>query len=235
MVANAVFGAVFFVEVPIPVPIDQTVRDSIVHALEGLGFAVCPAARCGDGAMEVVIVESGLNAKPFKDNPRFEAHVRARVKVRQNDGHELYSFKFDTHRFGPPDQAPQLLRACADAIAEDVRRTLLPRWVSSKVPLEDEGPLSPGVQMLQSSDWSGAIRFFTQLTQEQPELAGAWYDLGFAWEASGDWGRALAAYEQAVARLRSSTYVDALAVAQMQLARPAQPAEVPAQQQVSQP
>jgi tetratricopeptide (TPR) repeat protein len=67
--------------------------------------------------------------------------------------------------------------------------------------------------MLLSSQWDSAISYFTQLTQQEPDNAGAWYDLGVAWEAFGDWGQALAAYEQAASRERKRTYLDAVTAA----------------------
>ena len=148
------------------------------------------------------------------------------MKVKQSDGAEPYDFSFWDRRTGRVEEAPLLVRASADAIANSFARTLLPGTAKSTLPLEDGGPLSPGVNMLLSSNWTGAIGYFTVLTQQQPDLSGAWYDLGVAYEANGDWAQALAAYEQAAARDRKRTYLDAVSAARRMA--PAQPTVAPA-------
>ncbi len=229
-IENAVITGIVLGEVPIPVPLDAAVRLSLVQALQALGYNVCPAAPCGEGAMNVVLTESAVNTEWHRNGRQTNVRVTARVKVRQHDGQEPYDFTFWARRSGRSEHAPALVKEASDAIAERMQATLLPGRMRSSIPLEDGGPLTPGVNMLLSSNWNGAVTYFTQLTQQQPDLAGAWYDLGVAWQAYGDWTQALAAYEQAAARERKDTFIDAANFARRQ-APAVQPLQVPAQPQ----
>lgn len=160
--------------------------------------------------MIVRLTESAVGTEFTGSSLRSRSRIRARVVVRQHDAQEPYDYTFTDRRSGRVEEAPLLVRASADSIAANFAATLLPGRASSKMTLEDGGPLSQGVNMLLSSNWDGAINYFSQLTQQQPDLAGAWYDLGVAWEARGDWGQALAAYEQAAARDRKAMYLEAV-------------------------
>lgn len=213
--------------VPIPVPVHSVVKERLARALEQLGYQVCAAAPCGDGAMNVELVESDVNTEFTQNGPRVRAHVKARVKVTQNDGVLAYDFSFWDTRSGSAERAGQLVGLVADNIANRFVATLTPGTQRVEYPLEDGGPLSTGVNMLLSSNWDGAIAYFTDLTRAQPELDGAWYDLGGAWEVKGDWTQALGAYEQAAARARKRTYLDAVANARRVAPAPVQP--IPAQ------
>lgn len=213
--------------VPIPVPVHSVVKERLSRSLEQLGYQVCATAPCGDGAMEVELVESDVNTEFTHNGPRVRAHVKARVKVTQNDGVLAYDFSFWDTRSGSADRAGQLVGLVADNIASRFVATLTPGSQRVEFPLEDGGPLSTGVNMLLSSNWDGAIAYFTDLTRTQPELDGAWYDLGVAWEVKGDWTQALGAYEQAAARARKRTYLDAVANARRVAPSPVQP--IPAQ------
>lgn len=220
-VENSVVGGLLMGQIPIPVPVHAAVRQALQRRLIAQGYGVCPAAPCGDGAMTVRLTESSVNGEMTTSGMRAHVRVRARVVVKAADGSEPYDFSFWANRSGSADQAPRLVLDASEAIASRFEQTLIPGRQSSTLPLEDGGPLSPGVNMLLSSNWDGAISYFTQLTQQQPELAGAWYDLGVAWEARGDWGQALAAYEQAAARDRKRTYRDAAAAARRMAPAPA--------------
>lgn len=209
--------------VPIPVPVHAVVKERLTQRLEALGYGVCEGAPCGDGAMEVRLVESDVNTELTQSGPRVRAHVKARVKVTQADGVLAYDFTFQDARTGTADRAGQLVGAVADNIANRFAATLTPGSQRVEFPLEDGGPLTTGVNMLLSSNWDGAVAYFTDLTRQRPELDGAWYDLGVAWEIKGDWTQALGAYEQAAARARKRTYLDAVANARRVAPAPVQP------------
>lgn len=207
-VENAVVNGFLNGEVPVPVPFDQIVRAHLLQRLQGLGFVVCDKAPCGDGAMNVQLTESSVGTQ--LGSGQSHARISLRMVVRQNDGQEPFDFSFWERRSGNVGMAVALVNECAEGIAARFEATMSPGRQKSELPLVDGGPLNMGVNMLLSSNWGGAIQYFNKLVADQPELDGAWYDLGVAWEAYGDWGQALAAYEQAAARRRSRTYLDAV-------------------------
>ena len=226
----AVTKGLVFGELPVPVPVDEVVRQKLANRLQALGYAVCPAAPCGDGAMTVVMEESSAGTQVGTNGVvQAVVRLRARIKVKQNDGTEPYDYSFWANRSGGVAFGGQLVDEAAENIASRFQTTLLPGREKSKLPLEDGGPLSPGVNMLLSNNWDGAIGYFTDLTQKQPQLAGAWYDLGVAWEAKGDWGQAFAAYEQAAARDRKQRYIDAVNAARQRAPPPEVPQPIPVQ------
>ncbi len=200
-------------EIPVPVPMHTVVRSSLVQTLEGLGYEICPAAPCGEGAMDVVLTESSVGTEWTRSGPVAHARITARIKVRQSDGVETYDYTFWARRSGSPGEAPALVKICADLIADRMLGTLSPGRERVERPLEDGGELTTGVNMLLSSNWGGAAAYVSDLVRRQPDLDGAWYDLGVAFESQGDWPQALAAYEQAAARERKRSYLDAVATA----------------------
>jgi hypothetical protein len=222
-VENALVTGLAMGELPVPVPVDAVVKERFASRLEQLGYTVCPASPCGDGEMNVRMTEAVVGTEFTGSGLRSNVRLTARVKVKQQDGQEPYDFTFWDRRSGRVEESPMLVRAAADSLAASFATTLTPGRQASTLPVEDGGPLRQGVNMLLSDNWDGAIAFFTQLTQQQPELPGAWYDLGVAWEAYGDWGQALAAYEQAAARDRKQSYIDAVEAAR----RRAPPKSVP--------
>lgn len=222
-VENAVVSGLLTGEIPVPVSVDRVMKDRLSARLQELGYVVCPEAPCGEGAMTVRLTESAVGTEFTGSGLRSHSRITARIKVKQHDGQEPYDFTFWDRRSGRVDEAPALVRGSADSIAQSFAVKLLPGRQRAELTLEDGGPLSQGVNLLLSSNWDGAISYFTQLTQQQPDLGGAWYDLGVAWEACGDWGQALAAYEQAAQRSRKRMYLDAVDSARRMAPPPQQP------------
>lgn len=212
-VESAVVSGLFNGEIPVPVSVDTVVKERFALKLQQLGYEVCPAAPCGDGEMRIRLTESIVGTEFTGNGLRSRVRLTAKVVVTQRDGQAPYDYSFWSRRTGSPAEAPMLVRDAAENMAASFASTLLPGREKSTLPLEDGGSLSTGVNMLLSSQWDQAISYFSQLTQKEPDNAGAWYDLGVAWEAYGDWGQALAAYEQAAARERKRTYLDAVAAA----------------------
>ena len=226
-VETSVMKGLLYGELPVPISADGVMKARLTARLTELGYVVCPQAPCGDGTMNVRLTEAAVGTEMTSSGLRSRSRIKARIVVKQNDGQEPFDWTFTDRRSGRVDEAPLLVRASADSIAGNMAATLLPGRAHAKMSLEDGGPLSQGVNMLLSSNWDGAISYFTQLTQQQPELAGAWYDLGIAWEVRGDWGQALAAYEQA-ARERKAMYLDAVESARrMAPPQTSSPAPVP--------
>jgi hypothetical protein len=228
-VENAVVTGLVMGEIPVPVSVDGLVKERLSARLTALGYVVCDAAPCGEGEMNVRLTEAAVGTEFTGSSLRSRSRITARVKVKQHDGQEPYDFTFWDRRSGRVEEAPILVRNSAEAIAQRFAASLLPGKQRAEMTLEHGGPLNDGVDLLLSSNWDGAIGYFTQLTQRQPELTGAWYDLGVAWEARGDWGQALVAYEQAASRAQKPMYLDAVESAR-QMAPPPQaqqPAPVP--------
>lgn len=227
-VEHSVVTGMMMGEVPIPVPVNQVVKSRFEQKLTDLGYAVCPEAPCGDGAMTIEMLESSVNSQFTQGGMEATVRLKARVVVTQQDGQVPFDWSFWDSRSGSAAAAPQLVVNCADQLTARFEATLQPGRAKSVLPLVDGGDLGPGVNMLLSSNWNGAIAYFTKLTQDRPDNDGAWYDLGVAWEAYGDWGQALSAYEQAAARKRSGTYLDAVEAARANApAQPQQPMPVP--------
>lgn len=200
-------------EIPVPVPVNEVVRRAFEGRLEQLGYGLCSPEPCGDGAMSIELVESSVNSRITQNGIEANVRLKGRVRVRQADGQEPYDWTFWDSRSGGVAVAPMLVQRCAEQLVARFDSTLQPRRATATLPLVDGGPLGPGVNMLLSSNWTGAISYFSELTRTQPDLDGAWYDLGVAWEAQGDWAQALGAYEQAAALKRSRTYLDAVEAA----------------------
>lgn len=196
-------------EVPLPVPVHEVLRSTLTSRLQSMGFTLCPAAPCGDGTLTARLSESSVNTELVKGGLLTHVRLKADVALAKADGTTPYDFNFRVKRNGPPERAPALVVEACEAIAEMFEETLRPGSLTVTLPLEDGGPLSVGVNMLLSGNTTGAIDSFGRLTQEQPHLAGAWYDLGVAYEVRGEWGPALVAYEQAAARERKQHYLDA--------------------------
>lgn len=228
-VESAVTAGLLTGEIPVPVSVDAMVKERFAARLQQLGYGVCPQAPCGDGEMNIQLLESIVGTQFTSNGLQSQVRLRARVKVRQPDGQEPYDYTFWANRSGHVTEAPLLVREAAEAMAGAFATTLLPGREHVKLVLEDGGSLSQGVNMLLSSNWQGAVSYFTQLTQQEPGNAGAWYDLGVAWEAYGDWGQALAAYEQAAARDRKKAYLVAVETARARAPAGPQPLSQPPQ------
>jgi len=226
---NAVMNGLFRGEIPVPINAEELVRERFEARLAKLGYGVCPTAPCGDGVLTVTLTESGVGTELTSSGPVSNARLRVRVVLRTNDGREPYDWSFWDTQSGNPAMAPALVRQTADNVTNRFERTLTPGRAWAELPLEDGGELDMGVNMLLSSQWRGAIDYFNQLVAKQPENDGAWYDLGVAWEAEGDWGQALIAYQRAAALKRKGNYLDAVATAQRMAPALPQPLPTPVQ------
>lgn len=228
-VGDAVVQGLALGEIPLQVSAESVVKERLIDRLQRLGYVVCPAAPCGEGAMSVTLTESEVATQITSNGLRAHSRIRVNVKVRALDGTEPYDFDFWDNRSGPVIDAPRLVQTCADHIANRFERSLLPTQQTSTLPLEDGGELSAGVNLLLAGSWSAAARYFEDLTKRSPDLAGAWYDLGVAYEAQNLWPPAFAAYEQAAMRERSRTFLDALETARNMIPPPSptNPANAP--------
>lgn len=210
-VDNAVATGILAGELPLPVPADQVLRGRLIERLEQLGYAVCPAAPCGDGELEATMLESAVGTRFTQNGVQATVRLRARVKVRQANGEEPYDYTFWDSRSGDVANAPHLVLGSANAMVNSLERTLQPGWAHYDIPLEGGGLLDSGVRLLKDAQWQAAIAYFSDLVARQPNFDGAWYDLGVAWEGEGDWAQALAAYQRAADLNPRRNYTDAVA------------------------
>lgn len=212
-VENAVVNGLFRGEVPVPIRVDTQLKEKLEQRLTALGYVVCPAAPCGDGAMVVTLTQSEVGNDFTREGPRAHSRIACTMRLTQANGQTPYDFNFWDRRSGSIGEAGSLVRTSVDNIINRFEGTLQPGRAHAELPLEDGGSLGPGVNMLLSSNWRGAIQYFTEVTRGEPQNDGAWYDLGVAWEAEGDWSQALVAYEQAAALNRKNNYLAAVATA----------------------
>lgn len=212
-VGDAVMKGLFMGTISVPIATHTAVASKVRGRLAQLGYQVCEPAPCGDGVFHVNVVESAVDNQITSSGPRARAFIKARMFVTLPDGQTPFDYTFWDTQYGSSGRAAQLVDAVATQLAGRFEATLLPGSERVKFPLDDGGDLSPGVNLLLSSNWDGAIAYFSDLTQKQPELAGAWYDLGVAYEVKNQWPQALGAYEQAAARSRKSYYLQAVSTA----------------------
>jgi hypothetical protein len=221
-VETAVLNGIFRGEVPVPIRVDDQIKTQFEQRLTTLGYAVCPQAPCGDGTLTVVLTQSEVGNEMTRYGPQAHSRIACDVTLLANDGTKPYDFNFWDRRTGSIGEGGSLVRTSVNNIGARFEATLRPGRQNAELPLEDGGDLDRGVNMLLSSQWRAAIDYFTRLTQQQPDNDGAWYDLGVAWETEGDWGQALAAYEQAAARKRKGNYLDAVETARRMAPPPQQ-------------
>ncbi len=228
-IGDAVVQGLMLGEIPVQVNAEKLVAEKLVARLQGLGYSVCPQPPCGEAAMNLTLTQSEVGTQLTSNGLRSHSRIRVNIKVSARDGTTPYDFDFWDNRSGPAEAAPVLVEACADTIANRFERSLQPTQETARLPLEDGGPLSGGVNLLLSGSFVSAAQYFEDLTRRQPDLDGAWYDLGVAYEAQGLWPQALAAYEQAAQRNRSMSYRDAVETAQRMVPRPSasNPANAP--------
>jgi hypothetical protein len=145
--------------------------------------------------------------------PQANVHLRVRITLTQADGKIGY-LRSLTEDLTAAKPMGDLTKDAVDAVVKTFGDELSRQEPEVVVRLEVGGPLNHGVELLHAGDWAGAVGYFTELTRAQPELDGAWYDLGFALEAQRAWGPALEAYRAAAQRARKPHYTRAVAIAQ---------------------
>jgi hypothetical protein len=224
-----------------PEKVSATVARRLSERLTAIGYAVCPQLPCGDGVLQVVVEESSFNttremphlpdfammeaamnavrgtgsATTVTTTTRVPVNVQLRVRLtfEQPDGSVGFRRTFTklTSRQGT---VGEVMKESIESVVKSLEDLLARQAPVSMVPLEVGGPLNRGVELLHKHDWAGAVTYFTELTGTQPDLDGAWYDLGFALEAENAWGPALEAYREAAKRAQKPHYESAVRTAQ---------------------
>jgi len=224
-----------------PEKLSELVRRQVSERLTASGYAVCPQAPCGDGVLEVAIEQASFgSAREMPHLPSFammDAAVKAvrggssatvtdaapdeqataqllmRFTLVQPDGTVGFRRSIDQSVSRPGKVGP-VLKEAVDGAVKWFGDLLVRQAPVAMVPLEGGGELNHGVELLHKADWAGAVAWFTELTRTQPELDGAWYDLGFALEAQGAWKPALDAYREAAKRAKKPHYEKAVSTAE---------------------
>jgi tetratricopeptide (TPR) repeat protein len=208
---------------------DAMVKSASQH-LELAGYTVCSPSPCGDGVLELTITESSFVLQAQQESPQaaamkaqLEATMAAygfssagAVWTSSNDivkakldlvaqltlpGGKV-TFKRDAHRqLDDRGKAPStVMKESLEVVSKELFEPLRRNTPLAQVPLEGGGPLNRGVELLHEKKFVEAASYFAELSKSQPELDGAFYDLGFALEAQSAWEPALAAYREAAQR-----------------------------------
>lgn len=219
--------------------LSEVVQRQVSERLTASGYTVCPQAPCGDGVLEVTIDQASF-AREMPHLPSFsmmDAAVRAvrsggtatvtevvpdepvtaqllvRFTLVQPDGAVGFRRSFD-QSLSRTGKVGAVMKEAVDGVVKSLGDLLVRQAPVAMVPLEGGGELNHGVELLHKADWAGAVVWFTELTRTQPELDGAWYDLGFALEAQGAWKPALDAYREAAKRAKKPHYEKAVSTAE---------------------
>lgn len=219
-----------------PLPVSEEAKTRLAERIKAAGYTVCTTPGCGDGVLQVKldqVVVGGPDAMPhrptfemmetamrvvrgqFKSSepaapPAEKVHVllEGSLTLQQADGKVGFRQRFSNSNasVGTPGD---VLRAALDSLAKGLGERLSLQAPLREVTLEGGGPLNRGLELIHAGDFAGAAAYFTELTRTQPELDGAWYDLGFALEAQSRWQPALQAYEEAEKRAQKPHYRNA--------------------------
>ncbi len=217
---TSVLATVFVGQVSVPLDAKGNLEEAFARRLPEVGIALCPQAPCpdADATLRAFVIESTVAPHAGKNGElRSRADLRVRVELQRRDGTLAVSRVLSSWRSGDLLEAGRLMPQAADGIATELTRIFQPRHYAIELPLEDGGPLGPGVKRLLANDPGGAEQVFRGVLQAEPNNAGAWYDLGVCAELAGDWTRAAEAYRSAVGLEKKGAYLDALGRAESEL------------------
>ena len=220
--------------------VSARVRGGLVQRVSALGYELCLEAPC-DGVLEIVLTDVAFGELPpevetadslrmkammqmalsqagFSSNtssgPRLSGRLTARVTLTQADGKVSFRHVFSQQTSAQGKPLQDVTKETIDAVVKGFGDLLERQAPTMRVTLEVGGPLNRGVEMLHKAEWPGAAAWFTELTHSQPELDGAWYDLGVALEAQGEWEPALEAYRAAQRLVNKPHYRNAASTAE---------------------
>ncbi len=100
-------------------------------------------------------------------------------------------------RFAPMDEE-QLFACAADVSARAFAYPYGNREVHFSAQLEDDDALEEGLEHVKEKDWEAAYKSFAAAAEANPDLAGAYYNMGVMRELQGRTAEAVGHYEQAV-------------------------------------
>jgi hypothetical protein len=224
-----------------PERVSARVRGGFAKRVSALGYELCLEAPC-DGVLEIALGEvafgelppevetadslrmkammqaalsqAGFTATSSGSGPRLSGRLTARVTLTQADGTVSFRHAFSQQTSAQGKSLQEVAQETIDAVLKSFTDLLERQAPTMRVTLEVGGVLNRGVEMLHQAEWPGAAAHFTELTHSQPELDGAWYDLGVALEAQGDWAPALEAYRAAERLVNKPHYRNAASTAE---------------------
>ena len=150
---------------------------------------------------------------------RPEAHVRINFQVVKANGEVLvlrdYRGEDDGAEYkageSPSESREDLLEGAVRQAVAGFLGDITPRQVVEKIELDEDDPaLKPGVNLASHGDLAGAEQAWRAVLAQNPNNAGAIYDVGVLLETRGDFDQAAANYKHAFELRPKSLYRDAL-------------------------
>lgn len=165
----------------------------------------CPAA---DALVEVSVTSVSVERGDTAQEREKVAHATVQIRVIKANGQLLWEGRYSgERRGGVPNTTRErdTNRILSDSVDEAVAafvRDLYPQWIHETFRLEDDGPLEPCARAAMKGNLDAAEGVARQVLAQQPNHAGAIYNLGVIFTAKGQLEAALEAF-QAAARLHS--------------------------------
>jgi hypothetical protein len=148
-----------------------------------------------------------------------EAHVTINFQVVKNDGRVVVFRDYMANQSGTAfDSGKKPNRAPADLLDDGVRSAvsnfaddITPHTVVDRIVFDDaDALLKPGIKKAQDGDLAGAERDWLTLLSQNPNNAGALYNIGVLLETRGEFEQAAAHYNQAIELFGKPLYREAL-------------------------
>ncbi len=219
---TAVMSTVMLGRVDVPISVEGLVRDEVARQLPGVGVQVCAQSPCPQtpSVLNAYIVESTVGPQvDSKGVTTLRAKLTVRFEIVGRDGRRFLDRAWSDGRSAGVLYADRLMPDASRDVVGHLARAFLPRQYTVAIPLEDGGPLDPGVNKLLAGDAQGARADFEALVASPEGSAAAWYDLGVCGEVQGDWQLAVRGYRGAAERLRKDLYLEALQKAEPEAAQ----------------
>ena len=104
----------------------------------------------------------------------------------------------------------EILNQLTDKVIQRLMARIVPHEVTETRELEYGSCLAGGNKAAQAGDWETALELYRPCLQRGSEAAGAYYNMGVAYEAQGKYGQAIAMYKKAVALRPCTKFSEAL-------------------------
>ena len=112
----------------------------------------------------------------------------------------------------------EILNQLTDTVIQRLMTRIVPHEVTETRELEFGSCVGAGNKAAQVGDWHTAIELYRPCTQKRDEAPAAYYNMGVAYEAGGDYVKAIAMYKKAVALRPCAKFSEALVRARKALA-----------------
>jgi hypothetical protein len=196
-------------------------RERVRHDLGVNGhFTLVPM--CGDRSCEPVDAFIRLyerDARLVPTQAGAQMVVAVETDVAAPDGRPLAAKKERTRAALVGGDAPQTVaeRLSSDLAGELARELVLPRATEWLV-FDDGAPFKLGIKQATEGRLDDARRTFETMIENNPQTAGAYFNLALVLEAQGAYDRARTSYEKATALTDKAEYRDAQAAFERRVA-----------------